>query len=48
MDGENRRVILTGKNIKWPNGLALDLLEERLYWADAKVCYCAYSKIFNQ
>ncbi|GMS84654.1 hypothetical protein PENTCL1PPCAC_6829, partial [Pristionchus entomophagus] len=37
MDGENRRVILTGKNIKWPNGLALDLLEERLYWADAKV-----------
>ncbi|GMT16834.1 hypothetical protein PFISCL1PPCAC_8131 [Pristionchus fissidentatus] len=37
MDGENRRVILTGKNIQWPNGLALDMIGQRLYWADAKV-----------
>lgn len=36
MDGENRRVLITGKNVKWPRGLAIDLIEERLYWADAK------------
>lgn len=37
MDGEHRRTILKGGFIKWPNGLALDLLDKRLYWADAKV-----------
>ncbi|KHN83747.1 Very low-density lipoprotein receptor [Toxocara canis] len=26
-----------GDSIKWPNGLALDILEQRVYWADAKV-----------
>lgn len=24
-------------NIKWPNGLAIDHVEGRLYWSDAKV-----------
>ncbi|KAK6105057.1 Low-density lipoprotein receptor domain class A family protein [Brugia pahangi] len=37
MDGNNRTVIISGEMIKWPNGLALDILEQRLYWADAKV-----------
>ncbi|CAJ0932226.1 unnamed protein product, partial [Mesorhabditis belari] len=37
MDGKNRTVIMQGEQVKWPNGLALDLLEKRVYWADAKV-----------
>ncbi|VDM94868.1 unnamed protein product [Thelazia callipaeda] len=37
MDGNNRTTIISGEMIKWPNGLALDILEQRLYWADAKV-----------
>lgn len=28
---------MSGDTIKWPNGLALDILEHRIYWADAKV-----------
>lgn len=31
-----RRVIVEN-NIKWPNGLAIDRIEGRLYWNDAKV-----------
>lgn len=37
MDGNDRMTIITGEQIKWPNGLALDILEQRVYWADAKV-----------
>lgn len=34
MDGVGRKVIVrTG--LKWPNGLALDLETETLYWGDA-------------
>lgn len=35
MDGSNRRVILT-QNIFWPNGLAIDFEEDRIYWTEAK------------
>lgn len=31
----NRRVIVDN-NIKWPNGLAIDRTEGKLYWNDAK------------
>lgn len=38
MNGENKQVILQGNNVVvWPNGIALDLQEERLYCEDAKV-----------
>uniref|UniRef100_A0A183C5M5 EGF-like domain-containing protein n=1 Tax=Globodera pallida TaxID=36090 RepID=A0A183C5M5_GLOPA len=30
------RAIATSNVIKWPNGLALDILDKRVYWADAK------------
>lgn len=36
MDGKNRMVIVKGNAIRWPNGLAVDILDKRLYWADAK------------
>lgn len=29
--------IVIGRDIKWPNGLTLDLLAERVYWLDAKL-----------
>ena len=36
MDGSNR-VVLHGTRLVWPNALAIDLISERLYWADAKL-----------
>lgn len=35
MDGRNSTSFVSG-NIRWPNGLALDLPNSRLYWTDAK------------
>ena len=32
----NRRVIV-GNGLEWPNGLAADAPNDRLYWADAKL-----------
>ncbi|KAI6223724.1 Calcium binding EGF domain containing protein [Aphelenchoides fujianensis] len=37
MDGNDRREILSGHTVRWPNGLAVDVLDQRLYWADAKM-----------
>ncbi|CAI4221108.1 unnamed protein product [Auanema sp. JU1783] len=37
MDGQHRTVIVRGDRVKWPNGLALDYIAKRVYWADAKV-----------
>ncbi|XP_066928142.1 low-density lipoprotein receptor-related protein 1-like [Clytia hemisphaerica] len=34
MDGKDQRILVSGQNISWPNGLAID--SERVYWADAK------------
>lgn len=36
MDGTHRQAIVT-HDIKWPNGLTLDLVKERIYWVDAKL-----------
>jgi len=38
MDGDlsTRKKIVTD-NIKWPNGLTLDLVQQKLYWIDAKL-----------
>lgn len=38
MNGDpNTRQILVYKNIRWPNGLAIDYQTERLWWVDAKL-----------
>ena len=36
MDGSGRGSIVTG-NLAWPNGLTLDQVTNRLFWADAKL-----------
>lgn len=36
LDGTHREV-LVNTSIEWPNGLALDYLERKVYWADAKL-----------
>ena len=36
LDGTHREV-LVNTSIQWPNGLALDYTERKLYWADAKL-----------
>lgn len=34
----NRKVIVD-VDIYWPNGLTIDLTEQKLYWADAKLSF---------
>ncbi|KAI5101719.1 low-density lipoprotein receptor-related protein 2 [Silurus meridionalis] len=36
MDGSNRRVLVS-RPVLWPVGLAVDLLQNRLYWTDEKL-----------
>jgi hypothetical protein len=36
MDGTSR-VAIINSNIQWPNGLAIDYLDRRVFWADAKL-----------
>ncbi|XP_071897516.1 low-density lipoprotein receptor-related protein 8 isoform X2 [Anas platyrhynchos] len=36
LNGVGRRV-LVADNIEWPNGITLDLLNQRLYWVDSKL-----------
>lgn len=35
MDGSNAQKLIT-ENVQWPNGLALDWPNSRIYWVDAK------------
>lgn len=45
LDGTNRTTIISTK-IFWPNGLAIDLIKERIYFADAHLDYiesCDYN-----
>lgn len=47
MDGTDHRVILSKSNVKfgvkWPNGLTIDYVTYRIYWADAKLDYIAHA-----
>lgn len=36
LDGTDRSVVINS-SLVWPNGLAIDRLEHRLYWADAEL-----------
>ena len=36
MDGAEHMLLVNGSNIGWPNGLSVDLVKNKLYWADAK------------
>ncbi|XP_047545780.1 very low-density lipoprotein receptor isoform X4 [Vanessa atalanta] len=36
MDGSHRQTIVA-YDVKWPNGLTLDLVRKRVYWVDAKL-----------
>lgn len=44
MDGTNRSVIIKDK-ITWPNGLTLDFINDRIYWADAREDYIAFASM---
>lgn len=37
MDGSHRQAIVVSDSVRWPNGLSLDLVNERLFWIDAKL-----------
>lgn len=36
MDGKDRVEVISGETVRWPNGLAVDIYDQRIYWADAK------------
>ena len=36
MDGSHRATIIS-ESVRWPNGITLDLVMERIYWIDAKL-----------
>lgn len=36
MDGSDPKIFVS-EGIEWPNGLALDISNDRLYWVDAKI-----------
>ena len=36
MDGSHRAVIVD-RGVRWPNGIALDLAADRIFWVDAKL-----------
>ncbi|XP_048343554.1 LOW QUALITY PROTEIN: prolow-density lipoprotein receptor-related protein 1 [Sphaerodactylus townsendi] len=44
MDGTNRSVIVDSK-ITWPNGLTLDSINSRIYWADAREDYIEFASL---
>ena len=44
MDGTNRSVIVDTK-ITWPNGLTLDYINSRIYWADAREDYIEFASL---
>ena len=44
MDGTSRSVIHFS-SLVWPNGIAIDSVEERLYWADARLDKIEYSNL---
>lgn len=44
MDGTNRTVIIQDK-IVWPNGLTLDFINDRIYWADAREDYIEFASL---
>ncbi len=47
MDGLDRTIIVR-TNLTWPNGLALDYDELRLYWVDAYTKKIEYSDLDGQ
>ena len=44
MDGTNRSVVVEDR-ITWPNGLTLDLINDRIYWADAREDYIQFASM---
>lgn len=44
MDGTDRSVLVEDK-ITWPNGLTLDFINDRIYWADAREDYIEFASL---
>lgn len=44
MDGSERKILHTA-GVRWPNGLTIDLVSDRLYWVDAKLHTVSSSNI---
>ena len=44
MDGTNRKKVIESK-LGWPNGLTIDYITDRIWWADAHLDYIEYADI---
>ncbi len=36
MDGSHRQTVVA-ESVRWPNGVTIDLTQDRIYWIDAKL-----------
>lgn len=44
LDGSERKLIVS-TNLAWPNGVALDLENQKIYWCDAKTDKIEYANM---
>ena len=45
MDGSGRHIIVPGLSLLQPNGLTIDIAEQRLYWCDTSIGTILYADI---
>ncbi|XP_063907736.1 sortilin-related receptor-like isoform X3 [Zophobas morio] len=45
LDGKNIKKLFGAERVKWPNGITVDYIAERIYWVDAAFDYIANSDL---
>ena len=45
MDGVGRQVVVSNKDVTWPNGLTIDYTSDRIFWVDGKRNYIGSSDL---
>lgn len=45
LDGTNTTILFTTPDVAWPNGITVDYIAQRIYWADAREDYIASSDL---
>lgn len=45
LDGSHYEVLFDSSTVTWPNGVTVDLTDDRIFWTDAKLDYIASSAL---
>ncbi|XP_035222728.1 sortilin-related receptor-like, partial [Stegodyphus dumicola] len=45
LDGSHYKVLFDALVVQWPNGVAIDLIDDKIFWTDAKLHYIASSNL---